>query len=260
MILAIDIGNTTISCGLFRGRRLARHFTIPTSLAPHPTALARRLKTKLAGAKIEQAILCSVVPQVTRTLPPILRRLGIRPVAIVGQGIRVPLVNRYRYPRQVGQDRLVGAYAAWESFGKGRGAGGRGQGKDVIVCDFGTAITIDVVTKAGAYLGGIIAPGPGISLDALATRTALLPQVTLKRPPELLGRDTANSIRSGILYGCAALCDGLVGQLQARYARKAVVVATGGASPLLARYARSIDRLKPHLVLEGLKRLSALKY
>jgi type III pantothenate kinase len=124
------------------------------------------------------------------------------------------------------------------------------------VADFGTAITIDVVTRKGAYLGGIIAPGLEISLDALAARTALLPRVTLKRPPELLGRDTASSIRSGILYGCAALCNGLIGQLQARYAPRAVVVATGGASPFLARYIPSIDLLKPHLVLEGLQQLS----
>ena len=254
MLLAIDIGNTTIACGLFRGRRLARRLNMPTALAVRPAALARRLKATLAGARIEQAIICSVVPPATRALPNILRRLGIQPVVVVGQDIRVPLVNRYRYPKQVGQDRLVGAYAAWCEFGKGRGTGG--GGKDCIVADFGTAITIDVVTKAGAYLGGIIAPGLDISLEALATRTALLPKVELKEPPELLGRDTANSIRSGILYGCVALCEGLVGQLKRQYAPKAVVVATGGASPLIAKHSRIVDHLKPHLVLEGLHLLS----
>jgi len=248
MILAIDIGNTTTSFGLFRGGRLARRFDIPTALAGRGGALKRRLRARLAGKRVERAIICSVVPKMTPAVARALRALGVGQVRVVGRDVRVPLKNRYRYPRQVGQDRLVGAYAAWRTFKR-----------DCIVADFGTAITIDVVTKGGAYLGGIIAPGPGISLEALATRTALLPKVELKKPPELLGRDTANSIRSGILYGCVALCDGLVGQLKRRYAPKAVVVATGGASPLITKYARTIDHLKPHLVLEGLYRLSIRK-
>jgi len=175
-----------------------------------------------------------------------LQSLEAVPLRIVGQDITVPLRNRYAYPEQVGQDRLVGAFAAWRAFKR-----------DCIVADFGTAITIDVVTAKGEYLGGVIAPGLDISLEALASRTALLPKVELKEPPELLGRDTANSIRSGVLYGCAALCDGLVGQLKRRYAPRAVVVATGGASGLVAKHARSIDHLKPHLVLDGLYHLTA---
>jgi len=166
-------------------------------------------------------------------------------IRVVGQDVNVPLKNRYTYPEQVGQDRLVGAFAAWRAYKR-----------DCIVADFGTAITIDVVTKSGEYLGGIIAPGLDISLDALASRTALLPKVELREPPELLGRDTANSIRSGLLFGCVALCDGLVTQLKRRYAPKAVVVATGGASKLIAAYARTINYLKPNLVLEGLSQLS----
>ena len=248
MILAIDIGNTTTSFGLFRGGRLAQRFDIPTALAGRDGALKRRLRARLAGKRVERAIICSVVPKMTPAVAGALRALGIGQVSIVGLDVRVPLKNRYRYPRQVGQDRLVGAYAAWRTFKR-----------DCIVVDFGTSISIDVVTKRRAYLGGIIAPGPGISLDALATRTALLPKVALKKPPELLGRDTANSIRSGILYGCVALCDGLVAQLKRRYAPKAVVVATGGASPLIAKRARTIDHLKPHLVLEGLHRLAICK-
>lgn len=269
MILAIDIGNTTTSFGLFRGGRLARRFDLPTILHASSTELRRRLKARLAGARVERAIICSVVPKMTRVLPGILRALGIRRVALVGRDVRVPLRNRYRYPKQVGQDRLVGAYAAWSALGRGAPRGrpaGRSperarqrESRDCIVCDFGTAITIDLVTKAGEYLGGLIAPGMEISLEALATRTALLPKVALKQPPELLGRDTANSIRSGILYGCAALCDGLVTQLKRRHAPKALVVATGGASSLVSRHARQIDVVRPNLVLEGLFRLSQLQ-
>jgi type III pantothenate kinase len=196
---------------------------------------------------VEQTILCSVVPWATPKVVRALRAMGVKQIRVVGRDVKVPLKNRYRYPRQVGQDRLVGAYAAWST-----------HKQDCIVCDFGTAITIDVVTKEGAYLGGVIAPGLEISLEALASRTALLPKVELKEPPELLGRDTANSIRSGVLYGCVALCDGLVAGLKRQYAPKAVVVATGGASPLLAKHTRCIDHLRPNLVLEGLLQLSRL--
>jgi len=241
MILAIDIGNTTTNFGLFRGGRLARAFALPTK-AWRAGGAAPQLR-RVRG--IDDAIICSVVPWATPRVSRALRAAGCRRVRVVGRHIRVPLKNRYHYPRQVGQDRLVGAYAAWKAYKR-----------SCIVADFGTAITIDVVTKTGAYLGGIIAPGLEISLEALATRTALLPKVQFREPPELLGRDTANSIRSGLLHGCAALTDGLVGRLKAAYAPQAVVVATGGASALIAKHARSIDRLRPHLVLEGLYMLS----
>ena len=243
MMFAIDIGNTSIHVGCFSGRTLRRRFSLPTHMARSAGKLQRRLRPRGAA----EALVCSVVPWATRRVVRILRAAGCRRVRVVGRDLRVPLKNRYRYPRQVGQDRLVGAFAAWRTYRRA-----------CIVVDFGTAITIDVVTKEGAYLGGIIAPGLDISLEALAGRTALLPKVELKEPPELLGRDTANSIRSGLLYGCVALCDGLVTQLKRRYAPKAVVVATGGASSLIAKHARTIDHLRPNLVLEGLYRLSAL--
>ena len=241
MIVAIDIGNTSIHVGLFSHGRLRRRVSLPTTLAHRAAKLGRRIWFR--GA--DEAIICSVVPRVTPGVVRALRAAGCRRVRVVGRHLRVPLKNRYRSPRQVGQDRLVGAYAAWKAYKR-----------DCIVADFGTAITLDIVTKAGEYLGGIIAPGLEIALEALATRTALLPKVELKEPPELLGRDTANSIRSGILYGCAALCDGLVTQLKRRYAPRATVVATGGASPLIAKHASTIDHLKPHLVLDGLYQLS----
>jgi len=242
MMLTIDIGNTTIHLGVFEGRRLRTFFSLPTSMARTPN----RLRSRFARlSSVDEVILCSVVPWATSGVVRALRQAGVPRVRVVGHDVRVPLKNRYRYPRQVGQDRLVGAYAAWKVYRR-----------DCIVCDFGTAITIDIVTKAGEYLGGIIAPGLEISLDALATRTALLPKVELRRPPELLGRDTANSIRSGLLYGCAALCDGLVTQLKRSYAPKAVVVATGGASSLVTSYMQTIDHVTPHLVLDGLRHLS----
>ena len=273
MILAIDIGNTTTSFGIFEGTRLKSQFAIGTQSNRTSDEMTLQLKAlaKTRGLhlrKASQIILCSVVPRMSAVLIQSFKSLGTMPIRVVGQEVIVPLKNRYTYPEQVGQDRLVSAYAAWCAYGaprnvpagrspkRARKGEPRDAGHDCIVCDFGTAITIDVVTKNSEYLGGVIAPGLDISLDALAIRTALLPKVELKEPPELLGRDTANSIRSGLLYGCAALCDGLIAQLKARYAPHATVVATGGASPLMAKYALSIAHLRPNLVLEGLLALA----
>lgn len=253
MILAIDIGNTTTNFGVFEGAKLKSQFSVGTQPGRTPDELTLQLKalakTKhLHLTRARQIIVCSVVPRMTNVLTESLRSLDAVPLRIVGQDLTVPLTNKYRYPEQVGQDRLVGAYAAWHLYQQ-----------DCLVADFGTAITIDIVTKQREYLGGIIAPGLDISLDALNTRTALLPKVDLREPPELLGRDTANSIRSGVLNGCIAMVDGLVTRLKKEYAPKAKVVATGGASPLIAKYATTINALKPHLVLEGLRHLASAK-
>ena len=252
MIITIDIGNTTTSFGIFEKSRLKSQFAIATQPNRTPDELTLQLKAlaktrSLHLKRASQIVLCSVVPRMSSVLIQSLKSLETVPIRVVGQDLFVPLVNRYTYPEQVGQDRLVGAYAAWKQFKR-----------DCIVADFGTAITIDVVTKQGEYLGGLIAPGLDISLEALATRTALLPKVELREPPELLGRDTANSIRAGLIHGCAALCDGLIVQLKARYVPHATVIATGGASSLIARYAKTLAHLKPHLILEGLHALSAL--
>ncbi len=250
-MLAIDVGNTTTSFGLFHSSgKLVSHFSIATQSSKTTDEIALDLKAlassyKLPLRRVSPIILCSVVPRMSSLLLQAMTALNTSPVRVVGQDLHVPLKNRYAYPEQVGQDRLVGAYAAWRAYRS-----------DCIIADFGTAITIDVVTKSGDYLGGVIAPGLEISLEALATRTALLPKIELGEPPELLGRDTANSIRSGLLYGCAALCDGLVAQLRNRYVPAAKVIATGGASPLITRHTTTIDDVRPYLVLEGLHQLS----
>ena len=255
MILAIDIGNTTTNFGVFEKGKLTSQFSISTQSNRTPDEVTLQLKAlaktrRLHLASVRHIIICSVVPRMSAVLTQALGSLKAVPILIVGQDVQVPLKNRYKYPEQVGQDRLVGAYAAWKQCGGG--AADSRRSNDCIVADFGTAITIDLVTRAGEYLGGVIAPGLDISLEALATRTALLPKVELREPPELLGRDTANSIRSGLLYGCVALCDGIISGLKRRYAPRAIVVATGGGADLIVKHARTIDHFRPHLVLEGL--------
>jgi type III pantothenate kinase len=247
MLLAVDIGNSSIHFGLFRGRRLAHAFAVPTKNL-------RLTNSRQAALRCAQeAIICSVVPRATPKVAATLRRLGVRRVRLVGRDVRVPLKNRYRRPREVGQDRLVGAYAAWQGYARRQGKARRA----CIIADFGTAITIDAVSRKGEYLGGVIVPGLQISLDALAERTALLPRVSLKRPSTLLCRDTATSIRSGLVHGFAALADGLIGRLRAQYAPGARVVLTGGVSPLLHPFLRTPHALRPFLVLDGLRLLAA---
>ena len=246
MLLTIDIGNTTTTVGCFRGKRLSGGFSVATHPNRTPDEVAAQLASlgarhHVAWSRVRTTILCSVVPRMTSVVVEALQRIGRSRVCIVGQDLSVPLRNRYAYPEQVGQDRLVAAYAAWKEFKK-----------DCIIADFGTAMTIDLVTKAGEYLGGVIAPGLELSLEALASRTALLPKVDLQEPPELLGRDTANSIRSGVLHGTVALCDGLIVQLKSRYVPRATVVATGGSGVLVVKHSRQIDHHRPHLILQGL--------
>ena len=167
MLLAIDIGNTSIHVGVFSGRTLRRQFSLPTRLARNAAALRRRLR--ISGAK--DAIVCSVVPWATTAVTGALRATGIRPV-VVGRTLRVPLTNRYRYPKQVGQDRLLGAYAAKKYYGT-----------PAIVIDLGTAITLDVVSSQGEYLGGVIVPGIRLSAESLFRKTALLPKIKIKGIP-----------------------------------------------------------------------------
>ena len=199
------------------------------------------LKAKLGAANVDNIVICSVVPKVTVVLKKgLLRLLGRRPY-IIGKDLVVPLKNLYRNPKQVGQDRLVNAYAAVMLYKA-----------PLIVVDFGTAVTFDVISKDREYLGGMILPGLAISLDTLAERTALLPKVKLDKPKEFIGRDTKTSMLSGIVYGFAALTDDLARRIKDKIGRQAKLIATGGNISLIARHCRSIDKIDRDLTLKGL--------
>lgn len=244
-LLALDVGNTTINVGLFRGSRLLKSRRIATPARSSASSLAgplRALLRKLHAGPVGAAVVSSVVPHATAALKRVLPKLlQVKPL-IVGEDLRAPVRNRYRVPSQVGQDRLVNAAAAFFLYGG-----------PAIVVDFGTAVTVDLVSGRGAYLGGVIAPGMGISLKALVDRTALLPKIEMTPPRELLGRDTRQSMRSGLFHGYGALCDGLVRRLKRRYAPRARVIATGGHAALIRPYCRTIQILRPDLTLRGLR-------
>jgi len=217
------------------GKKLLRRFDIPTDKLGYAT-----FKKKLGSFKPSQAIICSVVPKVTRHLKGILSRMLIHPL-IIGKDVRVPIKNLYRKPSEVGQDRLVNAYAVIRLYGT-----------PAVIVDFGTAITFDVVSKNKEYRGGLIVPGLKISLEALSRRTALLPKLELRAPHEFIGKDTKSSMLSGIVYGFASLTDQLLSQLKKDTGKGAHVLATGGDVSLMARYCRRIDKIDETLTLKGL--------
>jgi len=236
MLLTIDIGNTNISFGIFKGKRLLEKFDIPTKAYS-----AAKLKKALDKTDIEDAVICSVVPKVAAYVGRDIKRLlGKRPLYI-GKEIKVPIKNLYRKPAQVGQDRLVNAYAGVVLYGA-----------PVIIVDFGTAVTFDAVSRNKEYLGGMILPGLKISLEALAERTALLPKIKLSAPKEFIGRDTKSSINSGIVYGFAALSDDLITRIRGKIGGKAAIIATGGNAALIRKYCRRVNRIDRNLTLKGL--------
>ncbi len=234
-LLTIDVGNTNISFGLFKGKRLTAKFSVPTARYSF-AAVKRGLKTAVPA----DVIISSVVPRATRLLENDFRLSGVKPL-VLGKNMAVPIKNAYRKPEQVGQDRLVDAFA-----------GVTLHGAPLIVIDSGTAVTFDCVSKKREYLGGMILPGLGISLDALHRRTALLPAVKLAPPREFIGRETSASILSGVVYGMAALIDDLTDRIKAEIGAGAKVIGTGGNIKLLSKYCRKLDFVDPDLTLKGL--------
>lgn len=245
MLLAIDIGNTNISFGVFKGRKIVKKTAVPTRDYIH-----KIITRKLGRVEIDDIIICSVVPKATRILAKDLKKIFSRTPRVLGKDIFVPIKNLYHKPKQVGQDRLVNAYAGIKLYGA-----------PLIIVDFGTAITLDVVSRKGEYLGGIISPGVEMSLEVLVKRAALLPKIKIQKPKVLVGRDTKNSMNSGIIYGTSCLVDGLLAKIRKKMSgKKAAVIATGGHSRLLSVYCRGINKSDPDLTLKGIKLiLSSLK-
>ncbi len=236
MILAVDIGNTHITFGVFQGSKIIKRFNIPTK-----GYSLKRLKNSLGKIVIDDTVICSVVPDVSKILEKGLRRWLGRRLYIIGKDINVPIRNLYRKPKQVGQDRLVNAYAGVTLYGA-----------PLIVVDFGTAVTFDVISKNKEYLGGMILPGLSISLDALTQRTALLPKIKLSKPKEFIGRDTKDSMLSGVVYGFSALADVLTKRIKDKIGKTAKVIGTGGNINLIARFSQQISKIDKDLTLKGL--------
>jgi type III pantothenate kinase len=244
-LLAIDIGNTNITVGIFKGKRLLAKTKIPTCAY---SLYIKRIKALISEAgyspeDLKGAIISSVVPlALARMVAELNKMAKTIKITILGRDLNVPIRNMYRSKKEVGQDRLVNAYAAKVLYGS-----------PAVIIDLGTAITFDVVSVKGDYLGGLILPGIELSLSSLYCKTALLPKVELKPASSIIGKDTVASMRGGILFGFGAMCDGLVEQYRKVLGKKAKIIATGGNSNLMKKYARSIQNVDEDLTLKGLQ-------
>lgn len=251
-LLVIDIGNTNITAGIFKGAKLLGKTKVPTYSY---SSYIRRFKVLIKEADIEvsrvgEAIVSSVVPLALARLMVELRRMsGTIKITVIGKDLKVPIRNMYRIKNEVGQDRLVNAFAAKVLYGT-----------PAVIVDFGTAVTFDIISKRGDYLGGLILPGIELSLSSLYRNTALLPKVELESASSIIGRDTVNSMRGGILFGFGAMCDGLIAKYKKILGKSTKVIATGGNAPLIKRYAKSIQKIDEELTLKGLQLISNTLY
>ncbi len=247
-VLAVDIGNTTIHLAAARQGKVvaaARVLTsqVRTGLRKDVGKALAQLSRKVSG--FDCAVICSVVPQTRKIVEPALKA-EVGKVYVVGRDIKVPVKNRYAKPRQVGQDRLVSAFAARELFGA-----------PAVVIDLGTAITMDVISARGDYLGGVIIPGLTLSARTLFERTALLPQVKIQRPRSLIGRDTESSILSGLFYGYGEMLSGMIKLMKKKVKGRAQVILTGGYTDLMKKHISAPrTRIEKNLVIKGLEMLA----
>lgn len=247
MLLAIDIGNTNITFGLFEGKTLGPCWRIRTIHEKMPDEYGILLDQLFhhRGCRSDQvtgSVIASVVPPLTPVFEQVCRDyVGQTPLA-VDAGVRTGVRIRYDNPRAVGADRVADAAAVRALYGV-----------PACVVDFGTATTFDAISAAGDYLGGAIAPGIGIAAQALFERTAKLPRVELTRPPAVIGRNTSHSIQSGLLFGYVGLVEGMVARFKAELGPETHIIATGGLAETIARETTVIDVVDPWLTLHGLR-------
>ena len=247
MLLAVDVGNTQTHVGLLEAGEVVADWRIATVRHRTGDEIAGLLYGFLAlrGLAVAEAIddvgIASVVPQLTQQwVEMCAKHLGLE-AFVVGPGIRTGMRILIKNPVEVGADRIVNAVAAFEKYGG-----------PCIVADYGTATTFDVVSAEGDYVGGVIAPGIEVSLDALTMRAAKLVRVELAAPPQVIGKSTTEALQSGTVYGFAGEADGIVRAIRDEMGMPARVVATGGLAGLIARYARVIDVVDPFLTLQGI--------
>lgn len=239
MLLAVDIGNSSIKFGLFDLEGLVSRLTRPTTSLKDPVEL-KKLAESLPS-DIENVIVSSVVPELNDLVSDFSQtHLGIKPV-FVDHTFDFGFEIKYEPPTAVGIDRLVAASAAMRKYGK-----------PCIICDFGTAATIDAVNSAGQYLGGVITPGINTLSRALFQKTAKLPEIEIERPDSVIGNSTASAIRSGIYYGYIGLVNGLLERVIDELGEGPKVVATGGFAELIAAECPAIEIVDNDLLLEGL--------
>lgn len=250
MLLAIDVGNTNIVLGVFDGTELIRSWRLQTLRERTADELGLLVDGLFAHGRIDRAridgiVLGSVVPPLTTTVVSMLWRYFERTTLVVDPARNTGMPILYENPSEVGADRIVNAIAAYEQFGS--------EGRPLIVCDFGTATTLDAVSGKGEYLGGAICPGVTISADALFQRAARLPRIEVRKPSTVVGRTTVGAMESGLFYGYVGMVEGLVRRMDAELGGNAICVATGGLAVVIAPETPLIAHVDVELTLQGLR-------
>ncbi|MBI5155607.1 type III pantothenate kinase [Candidatus Poribacteria bacterium] len=244
MFLAVDIGNTHTTLAMMREHAVVREWRLTTRQSRTADELSATLRG-LAGIACEGwqgAAICSVVPLVNSTFVQAVGELtGIEPLLLHGE-MDLGLRNEYEDPREVGMDRLVNAVAGRSKYGA-----------PLVIVDFGTATTLDVVTREGNYAGGVILPGLETTADALSQRTAKLPHITVERPATALGKTTIHSMRSGLYFGSIDAVEGCIRRLEHEVGYKLRAIATGGLSPVLGPDMSRLHAIDANLTLEGIE-------
>ena len=247
MLLAIDIGNSNNVIGLFTGEKLLTHWRIRTEWNRTSDEYWVLIKefiqfNNVDTETIDEIIIACVVPPLVPVLKEMSNKYFSCDPLIVGPGIKTGMSILYKNPAEVGADRIVNSVAAYEKYGV-----------PLIIVDFGTATTFDVVSQKGEYLGGAISPGVQLSLEALFKSAAMLPRVDMAEPEYVIGKSTIESIHSGTVYGFVGMIDGMVLRIQEELQQKTQVIGTGGIVDLIASKTKTIDIIDPFLTLEGLR-------
>lgn len=252
MLLVIDVGNSNTVLGIYQGEELKKDWRVGTDKDRTVDEYAMLINnlfslSGLSFSDLDDVIVSCVVPPMLNTLERLCKQYFQLDAYVVGPGIKTGMPIQYDNPREVGADRIVNAVAAYENCKSA-----------LIVVDFGTATTFDVISSDGAYQGGAIAPGVGISAEALFTRASKLPRVEFFRPPQIIAKNTVNSMQAGIFFGYVGLVEGIVSRMQKELNDEATVIATGGLAAPIAAATDAIDQVEPFLTLEGLRILYQL--
>ncbi len=247
MLLAVDIGNSSVKFGLFENEILQRKFSIPTVRTLTADEIYSQIFPQISS-KISAVIVSSVVPELKISFHELfLKNFNIEPI-FVDNSFDFGLEIKYFPPENLGADRIIAAFAAARKYGK-----------PAIICDFGTATTIDAVNSRNQYLGGIIAPGINTFSEALFSKTSKLPRVEIKKPEKVIGNSTVSSIQSGIFYGCVGLVEGILRRMIRELNETPRVIATGGFAALIAENCPIIETVDENLMLDGLRMIYECK-
>jgi type III pantothenate kinase len=241
-LLAIDVGNTQTAFGLFEGEELREHWRVTTERNRSADELGALYGSFIDLTSVDGVAIASTVPQLHRAYEELAKEYAKAELLELGPGVKTGVPIRYDDPREVGPDRIANAVAAVERYGA-----------PSIVVDFGTSTNFDVVSPQGEYVGGVLAPGIEVSMEALFSRAARLFKVDFTEPETVIAKNTASSLQSGLVYGFAGQVDGIVERIREELGADAQTVATGGLADLIVPHAKTLETIDPFLTLEGVR-------